>query len=69
MNLYERGEEDDVEKAIPPELLDLWNEVEKEQKRENRESSHAPQRADTTFNDKLWDQQWYMVCKTKHCLL
>ena len=63
-----RGEalEDNIsEKGISPELLALWDDVQKEKDDQNqnsqikRDTQKAARR--TEFNDNLWGKQWYMV--------
>ena len=58
-----RGEsaENVSEKGISPELLALWDEVDKEQKNNKRQEGGQDSRSMTQFNDHLWDKQWYMV--------
>jgi len=62
-----RGEalEDNIsEKGISPELLALWDDVQKEKDDQNqngqikRDTQKAARR--TEFNDNLWGKQWYM---------
>ena len=53
------------EKGISPELLALWEDVQKENESQSpnsqskRDTKKAARR--TEFNDNLWDKQWYMV--------
>ena len=63
-----RGEalEDNIsEKGISPELLALWDDVQKEKDDQSqksqikRDTQKAARR--TEFNDNLWGKQWYMV--------
>ena len=58
-----RGEsgENVSEKGISPELLALWDEVDKEQQDKKRQEGVQDSRSMTQFNDNLWDKQWYMV--------
>ena len=48
-------------KGISPELLALWDEVDKEQRSQNTKEARAVPRAKDQFNDNLWSKQWYMV--------
>ena len=66
-----RGSDDDlsenkrdesmIEKGISPELLALWDEVEKDKRAQKSDTKVLP-RTNTQFNDNLWSKQWYMVC-------
>ena len=48
-------------KGISPELLSLWDEVEKEQTDEKTKDTRKATRTPAKFNDNLWSKQWYMV--------
>ena len=66
--LAESLEDNISEKGISPELLALWDDVQKEKdnQRENRQAKRDTKKATrrTEFNDHLWDKQWYMVSTT-----
>ena len=50
---------DDGERGIPPDLLDLWDE--EDRKNAEKDGKALPQQKRGMFNDNLWDHQWYMV--------
>lgn len=47
----------EMERGIPPKLLQLWDE--EEEASQNEEAPPRPK--NHYFNDELWDHQWYMV--------
>ena len=63
--LEERQENNISEKGISPELLALWDDVQKEKDNQDQNSQSKrdtnKEARRTQFNDHLWDKQWYMV--------